>query len=216
MLAMSADACHFRYGNAGALTMRIGLREATMADADALIGLFDIASFGFVEHVFRYLSDPGADIAHVLRARLADPASHLHVGKARLAEIDGVVVGLLSGEVVVDPPVSLDSDFPAILRPIMELEHLAPGTFNVGFLAVLPEAQGQGVARALLEDAAGRAPAKGMSLSVHDQNAGARRLYESFGFREAARRPIVKAGWKTAARDWVLMVRPGGSDPAVG
>jgi ribosomal protein S18 acetylase RimI-like enzyme len=201
MLAVLRDTCHRQHGKEKALTMRIVLRAATMADADALIGFFDIASFGFVEHIFRKLSDPGADLANVLRARLADPASHLHVGKARLAEIDGVVVGLLSGEVIEDPPPPLESDFPAMLRPIMELEHLAPGTFNIGFLAVLPEARGQGVADC--------APAKGMSLSVHDQNAAARRLYEGFGFRETARRPIVKEGWDIPARDWVLMIRPG-------
>ncbi len=190
--------------------MRIVLRKATMADADVLIRLFEIASFGFVEHIFRKLSDPGADIGHVLRGRLADPVSHLHAGKARLAEVDGFAVGLLSGEAVEDPPPPLDSDLPSMLRPIMELEHLAPGTFNVGFLAVVPEARGQGVAQALLEDAAGRAPAKGMSLSVHDGNAPARRLYERFGFREFARRPIVKAGWDIPASDWILMIRPGG------
>lgn len=214
MLADSGKPGHHRSGKERALTMRKGLREATMADA--LTGFFDIASFGFVEHIFRRLSDPGADIAAVLRARLADSASHLPYGKARLTEIDGVAVGLLSGDVVEDLPPQLDSDFPTMLRPIMELEHLAPGTFNACFFAVLPDVWGHGVARALPEDAAVHAPAMGKSLLVHDQNAPARRLYENFGFHEVARRKIIKEGWDVPARDWVLMTRPGGSDAALG
>ncbi|WNM28570.1 GNAT family N-acetyltransferase [Demequina capsici] len=52
-------------------------------------------------------------------------------------------------------------------------------------LAVVPELQGRGVGRKLLETLIARARAEGLpglSLSVEDGNDGARRLYESLGF----------------------------------
>ena len=40
-----------------------------------------------------------------------------------------------------------------------------------------------------------------------DRNLAARRLYEAWGFVEAARAEMVKEGWQGAGRDWVLMVK---------
>ena len=45
----------------------------------------------------------------------------------------------------------------------------------------------------------------GLSLIVSDTNLGARRLYESRGYREVAKRKMVKEGWKHPGVDWVLM-----------
>jgi GNAT superfamily N-acetyltransferase len=58
---------------------------------------------------------------------------------------------------------------------------------NVHDLAVLPEYRGRGIGRALLAAAEQRARARGcakLTLEVLETNDGARRLYESFGFRD--------------------------------
>jgi ribosomal protein S18 acetylase RimI-like enzyme len=78
-------------------------------------------------------------------------------------------------------------------------------------LAVLPTFRNRGLGRRLLERAEETARAerrRGMSLIVADANAGARRLYERAGYREAARRPMVKEGWSGEGREWVLLTRP--------
>jgi len=49
---------------------------------------------------------------------------------------------------------------------------------------------------------------KGMSLSIHNLNTSAQRLYEGFGYRCVAQRAIVKQGWEHPATRWVLMVKP--------
>jgi hypothetical protein len=46
-----------------------------------------------------------------------------------------------------------------------------------------------------------------LSVIVSDANVGARRLYERSGYREIARRPMVKEGWDNAGREWVLLVK---------
>lgn len=56
---------------------------------------------------------------------------------------------------------------------------------NLHDFAVLPDAQGQGVGTALLEELERRARDRGcakMTLEVHDTNEAAKRLYARFGF----------------------------------
>jgi ribosomal protein S18 acetylase RimI-like enzyme len=58
---------------------------------------------------------------------------------------------------------------------------------NIHDLAVLPDQRGRGIGRALLAAAEAQALAEGcckLTLEVQDDNAPARGLYESFGFRD--------------------------------
>lgn len=69
-------------------------------------------------------------------------------------------------------------------------------------------AQGLGTKLLGLADETGRSLAKrGMSVIVSDANAGARRLYERCGYREAAMRAMVKEGWRNEGRNWVLLTK---------
>ena len=47
-----------------------------------------------------------------------------------------------------------------------------------------------------------------LSLIVSDGNPGAIRLYQRLGYRDVARRLIVKQGWEHAGQNWVLMTKP--------
>ena len=58
---------------------------------------------------------------------------------------------------------------------------------NIHDLAVLPGQRGRGIGRALLATAEAQARTEGcckLTLEVQDDNIPARRLYESFGFRD--------------------------------
>jgi ribosomal protein S18 acetylase RimI-like enzyme len=77
-------------------------------------------------------------------------------------------------------------------------------------LAAYPEHRGKGCGAALLGIAdaiAAEEGRRGMSIIVADTNTGARRLYERCGYREVARRPMVKEDWQHPGRDWVLLVK---------
>ncbi len=94
--------------------------------------------------------------------------------------------------------------------PLHELMNRAAGTWYLHALAAYPEQRGCGVGTALLVEAnrlAADAGAPGLSLITSDTNIGARRLYERYGFRETARRKIVKHQWQHPGTDWVLLTK---------
>ena len=81
----------------------------------------------------------------------------------------------------------------------------------VNVVAAYPEQRGKGYGTALLglAERFGRATGKcGMSIVVADSNTGARLLYERCGYRELARRPMVKNGWQHPGTDFVLLTKP--------
>ena len=46
-----------------------------------------------------------------------------------------------------------------------------------------------------------------MSVTVSDANIGGRRLYELLGYRETARRTMVKEQWVSEGHEWILMAK---------
>ena len=77
-------------------------------------------------------------------------------------------------------------------------------------LAVFDEHRGQGIGTRLLSFADGVASdlsLKGLSIIVSDGNSGARRLYESCGYRLVAQRQMVKEDWASDGRNWLLLTK---------
>jgi ribosomal protein S18 acetylase RimI-like enzyme len=104
------------------------------------------------------------------------------------------------------PPANL----PPIVVPLQELEDLVPGTWYVNVLAAYPAHRGKGYGTALLglaEQLARQTRRRGMSIVVADTNTGARRLYERCGYREVARRRMVKDGWEHPGSEFVLLTK---------
>ena len=99
---------------------------------------------------------------------------------------------------------------PALFVPLQELENLAPGTWYVNVLGVVPRHRGKGLGAQLLgfaeESARGRG-LRGLSVVVSDANDGARRLYERCGYLLMAEREMVKEGWRHSGRRWLLLTR---------
>ena len=98
--------------------------------------------------------------------------------------------------------------------PLQELENLAPGTWYVNVLAAYPEHRGRGYGGALLAVAdrlAADTGNRGLSIIVADTNTGARKLYERSGYREVARRSMVKEDWQHPGTDWVLLTKQPGT-----
>ena len=185
------------------------VRPATPADAADLARFVDMASEGLARRFWAEIAEPGEDVHAVGTRRAARDEGAFSWRNATIAELDGRVAGGMVGYRLADTPEPAD-EAPPIARPLLELEAAAPGTWYVNVLATYPALRGRGVATALLRDAARRAGGDALSLIVADANGSARRLYEGFGFAERARRPIVRDGWETASREWVLMLRAPG------
>ena len=73
-----------------------------------------------------------------------------------------------------------------------------------------PPSDGRGTGTALVAFAEERIfrDHRNVFLCVSDFNLGARRLYERHGYRETARRPMIKNGWQSDATAFVLLRRP--------
>jgi ribosomal protein S18 acetylase RimI-like enzyme len=156
------------------------------------------------------LAGPGETAWDVGRKRAAREQGAFSYRNATMIEHEGRAAGCLIGYEIADAPEPVDPKMPAIFRPLQELENLAPGTWYVNVLAVLPSFRNRGLGAELLQfaDEIGRKlSTRGMSVIVNDANAGARRLYERMGYREAARRPMVKNGWANDGRNWVLLTK---------
>jgi len=187
------------------------LRPRRIEDAPVLVELVNHAGEGLPLYLWEQMAAPGQSAWEVGVGRAEREEGGFSYRNAIMIDQDGAAAGCLIGYEIPDRPAPVPADMPAVFRPLQELENLAPGTWYVNVLAVLPAQRGKGLGGRLLEaaDALGRASCKrGMSVIVSDANPGARRLYERCGYREAGSRPMVKEGWRNDGRNWVLLTKP--------
>lgn len=186
------------------------LRPARREDAPDLARLVNLAGEGMPRYLWARMAAPGEDAWDIGARRAARDEGGFSWRNAVIAGVDGATAGALVTYRVAAAPAPLD-DLPAMFRPLQDLENQAPGTQYVNVLATFPAFRGRGVARRLLAEAEAQgAGSTGMSLIVADRNLPAIALYAALGYRETARRPIVKEDWDCASADWVLMRKPPG------
>lgn len=186
------------------------LRRAVPDDAAALAELVNMAGEGLPLHLWAGMAEPGQSPWEVGQQRARRDEGGFSWRNAVVAAPAGKVIAALVGYPLPAVPRPLPSDLPSLFRPLKQLENLVPGTWYVNVLAVRPAQRRAGWGRRLIGVAAQLAWAarcRAVSLVVADANLAARRLYAACGFHEAARRPVVKNGWSSDSRDWVLMRR---------
>lgn len=143
--------------------MSIEIREANLSDSRE------------AEAFLRVLQSYAQDIMGGGRALAPDVAKRL---PAALAQHPGALVLLAWSE---ERAIGVATCFLGFST------FAAQPLLNIHDLAVVPERRGQGVGRALLSAAESFARARGcvkLSLEVLEENTGAQKLYESFGFRD--------------------------------
>jgi ribosomal protein S18 acetylase RimI-like enzyme len=186
-------------------------RRATPEDAAAMAELVNFAGENMPVYLWSKMAGPGQSAWEYGRLRAQREQGGFSYRNAVLLEAkDGRVAGCLIGYPLPKQPEPIPSDLPAMFVPLQELENLAPGTWYVNVIALYPEFRGHGWGSRLLALAdriAADLGLSGLSIIVSDSNAGARRLYERCGYREAATRPMVKEEWESSGRNWVLMVK---------
>lgn len=187
-----------------------GVRPATPDDAEAMARLVDIAGEGLPTFLWARAAGPGETPLDVGAARARREEGGFSYRNAHVVEEAGRVAGLLVGYRLPDPYETGDpAELPGPVRPLVELESLAPGSWYVNVVAVFEEFRGRGLGTRLLEraEALGRdSGADALSLIVAEQNAGAAALYARLGYRAEARLPIVPYPGIPHRGDWVLMV----------
>jgi len=188
------------------------LRPARKSDAAALAILVDIAGEGMPSYMWSLMREPGQSAFEIGRARAARDEGGFSYRNGTVAEIDGDVAAGLVDYRLDDPYDTGDlTELPDMVRPLVELEAKAPGSWYVNVVATFSEFRRQGIGARLLAlaEERGRAhKAAFASLVVASDNTGAMRLYARTGYREIARAPVFEFPGCGHGGDWVLMVKP--------
>jgi ribosomal protein S18 acetylase RimI-like enzyme len=188
--------------------MQPPFRRTTVEDVGALAEFVEFASEGLALYFWTKLAGPHRDPWSIGRERVGSETGGISYRNAVVVEGAGRPAAGLISYSLPNQPSPISDTLPAMLVPLQELMNLAPGAWYVHVLAAYPEYRGKGLGSALLGLADRLAIAfgkKALSLVVSDTNTGARRLYESCGYREAGQRKMVKEEWQHPGTDWVLL-----------
>lgn len=190
-------------------------RQAVKADAPVLARLIDIAGEGIPAFLWAQAARSGETPMEVGARRAAREEGSFSYRNAYVIETKGDrgahVAGMLLGYRQPKPYPEVDlAQVPGVVRPLIELESLAPGSWYANALAVLPEDRGRKLGTRLLVLAralAREAGARQLSLIVAEENEQAVRLYARCGYRSIARRPVVPYPGVAHGGAWILMVQ---------
>lgn len=193
----------------GAEMQTVLLRPSTTQDAPVFRRVFELASEGLAPWVWQQAATDEVDAADVGLLRCEKKLAEAAPGTAIVAEVGGQVAGGIITYDIGDVPEKIEPDTPEVFVPLIALENRALRTHYVNALAVFPGFQRRGVGRKLLRAVTINALEKGMSLIAEDANANAIGLYQSEGYVETARLPVIEGdGWTSPGENWILMIRP--------
>lgn len=175
----------------------IDIREATRSDAGFLVPLVTEFSGGVWNAVWRAVANEGESTGDSGTRYLADSTHDLSYKNTVIAQHDGLAIGAMI--TYQEPSVVSDNDEPPLpkaladaLKPYRQLSD--PNSLFIAELCLLPAARGQGVGTQLLEYAQADAQQRqlpSITLRVFEDNTGAVRLYERFGFIRQAALPVI-------------------------
>nr|WP_111300409.1 GNAT family N-acetyltransferase [Paracoccus saliphilus] len=190
------------------------IRKATASDAAHLVRFINMAADDLPLHFWHKTVGPDGDPWAWGEERAARETGNFSYRNAWLAEVEGNVAACLLGYAAEVEPGPIDPDTPPIFVPLLELEALAPGSWYLNVLATYETFRGKGSGSALLahaETVAASAGHASISLIAADTHQDALRLYASKGYREVARRSVVKGDWAVDANEWLLLMKPIGA-----
>lgn len=189
----------------------MNIRNATIGDAEHLAFLINLAGEGLPAFLWRDMAEQGQDPLAIGARRAAREEGSFSYRNARVVEIDGSIAGMLLSYPLPDPyDIGDPDDYPAVVRPLVELEAEVPGSWFINAIAAYEEFRGRGVGTALMsacQDMARIARATRLSLIVSSENSGAHALYVKLGYQKIGSRPLVAYPGGPGGGEWLLMVR---------
>lgn len=212
------------------LSAASGIRRAKPGDALSCAQLLLMASHGLAEAVFRDLI-PGQPTDQIIATRRIEPEgrsssyTHWWVAEGDHAEIaGGINAYALTGDFLPVREELLTEERIRLLRPMIELDAEATGSYFINILAVFPEYRHAGLGRRLIAFAIQKAREAGctaVSLTTFEDDSRLISYYRRIGFTTIASRPIHPHELLHARGNLVLMkvaidgeTEPGHSGPA--
>lgn len=189
----------------------MSVRPATLEDCLDLARLANMSGEGIPAACWEGALRAGESIEETGARLLAAPDGNFSYRNAHVAERDGRVAGMLLAYRLTEEVLDEDLDaLPPYVRPMVELEQRAVGSFYLNMLATYPQFRGLRVGTrlmALVDTLALTAGCEWASVQVFEENAGALRLYERLGYRTVDRRPAVPDACHPYTGDILLLTR---------
>jgi ribosomal protein S18 acetylase RimI-like enzyme len=188
------------------------IRRANVEDCRAIAELAMMAGEGIPGFFWEQARQAGEDVFDVGARNAASETANFSYRNAHVALIDDEIAGMLLAYRLPDAGDTEDlAEFPAFIRPLIELEHCVPGSFYINMLATYPQFRNRAVGSTLMGGAdslAAQAGCELISIQVFEQNTGALRLYQRLGYTIIERRAVVPHPCHPYQGDVVLLTRP--------
>jgi ribosomal protein S18 acetylase RimI-like enzyme len=194
-------------------TETLSIRDASRDDARDLAELIEIAGGGIPTWLWSGMAGPGESPLDVGTRRARRDEGGFSWRHALVAEAGGRVTGMILAYRL--PPRAPGDEEEAaqagpVLRPFVELELEAPGSWYINAFAVREGLQGRGIGARLLDRSLEKAAAAGCgeaSVQYFSQNLRAGAFYERHGFEKRAERVLAPGTACRYAGHTVLLVR---------
>lgn len=189
----------------------MNIRKAVKQDAKDLAYLINLAGEGLPEYLWQTACSDEQDPLAFGANRAAREEGGFSYTNATICQQDDTVLGMVLSYQQPDP-YDIDNleDYPAVVRPLIELEALAPGSWYINAIATYEAYQGKGIASRLFsvcDDYAKEAGCSEISLIVASENSRAKRLYEHLGFHRIQSRPVVPYQGCLHGGEWLLLLK---------
>jgi GNAT superfamily N-acetyltransferase len=184
------------------------MRMGQEGDADALCDLFDMANHGDIAVIWGKDAKPGETWKHVCTRHMLDPASEIHVGKSLVAEVDGVIAGVLFFFHLRPAPLADLSHLPDHARPFAILRNMAPECVFLRDMAVFPAYRGLRLATRMLDkaiEAGFRAGLRHAVAIVHESNTLLLAHYRKRGLIEIGSHTVLAHNHHSPESRWLLL-----------
>jgi len=171
------------------------IRKACLDDCDAIARLALIAGEGIPAYFWEQSKVGNEDILQVGARNAASETDNFSYRNTHIALVDDAIAGMLLAYRLPGPEHTENlEDYPAFIRPLIDLELRVPDSYYINMLAAFPEYRNRGIGTFLMSHVARLAGDVGCriaSVEVFEQNTGAVRLYERLGYRIVDQRDVV-------------------------
>jgi ribosomal protein S18 acetylase RimI-like enzyme len=184
---------------------------AKSGDAKELAHLINLAGEGIPEYLWSEMASKGQSALDVGTQRAARDEGGFSYKNARVIYKDEQVAGMIISYQLDEPyEIGVINEYPEVIRPLIELEAMVPGSWYINALASKETCRGLGIASTLLEEAEHHALShhvNTMSIIVASENPTAKQLYLNKGYQLKAALPVVVYPNCIHGGDWELLVK---------
>ena len=191
--------------------MEIEIRPALAQEAEPLAALMNMAGEGIPLYLWTRMAEAGQDPMEVGAGRVRREEGGLSYRNTFVAAVGEEIGGMLLNYRLDDPyEVGSLEEYPEVVRPLVELEAMAPGSWYINAVAVSPDFRRRGIGTMLMnhaEELARDAGTAEISLIVADENRGAVDLYKKLGYQQRGSRPVIGFPGFEHGGNWSLLVK---------